>query len=97
MRAAPEWMGTGSLAVPPKEKGRTVSGWIPTTDCFPEDGEAVLVSDGYRVNVASRYAERGRFGGPEKRGWGRPYGWGFEFEPTHWQPLPEPPGGEGAQ
>lgn len=53
--------------------------WIPCSDRMPEVRVEVLVWDGTGIYQATL-----RYHG----GWASAYG---PLQPTHWQPLPEPP------
>lgn len=54
--------------------------WIPVSERKP-DCDRVLLSDGRNVTIATRYAN------------GAYDAWDvWEKMPTHWMPIPEPPG-----
>ena len=63
----------------------TVGGWISCSERLPKLGELVIVTDGVRVSATFL------------QGAGHYVLWkynNFLGEITHWQPLPEPPGGD---
>lgn len=72
--------------------------WISLAERCPEHGQKVLISDGRNVSAAE--ADRKLFGDTGELWWvGCGFSgqeWEWDFEPTHWQPLPEPPQPEGA-
>lgn len=63
--------------------------WIPVIERLPEPDIEVLifVSDDINIGIYAQQPEE-----PKARGWHEWYGdfWS-PCDPTHWQPLPEPP------
>jgi hypothetical protein len=64
----------------PYEWGRR---WIPVGERLPAEGTVVLAWDGKRL--AFGYARAGQWIDTL-------YGWVIPDGPSHWMPLPEPPG-----
>ena len=61
-------------------------GWIPVTERLPKYGERVLVFGGFTMYVA--YYDKNRYGGES---WHKLNSKSHYCNPTHWQPLPQPP------
>ncbi|WP_332692073.1 DUF551 domain-containing protein [Devosia sp.] len=68
--------------------------WLPI-ETAPRDGSRVLLSDGTDVEIA----KWGDINMAEKKGWqiscNADTGWNYYevfYAPTHWAPLPTPPG-----
>lgn len=67
------------------ERLRTPQRWIPVSERLPEDGsECLFYYIGFRIS-GTRHGDRIFSHG---------CGYRIGSEATHWQPLPEPPGGE---
>ena len=60
--------------------------WIPVTERLPKYGERVLVFGGFTMYVA--YYDKNRYGGES---WHKLNSKSHYCNPTHWQPLPQPP------
>jgi len=67
-----------------------MNGWISCSERMPADGDAVLVWVPSRAEIAGSYFEAGGV-------WIGESGHRFEQPPTHWMPLPAPPGGGSRQ
>ena len=67
-------------------------GWQPM-ELALKDGRELLLSDGY-CRVIARWATIN--GGAHINGWHTDHGH-LQMEPTHWLPLPAPPGAPGLQ
>jgi hypothetical protein len=61
------------------------SGWIPVEERLPEENVCVLAYEGHRlgysIGLSRHHAKSGRWFTER----------GYPHNPTHWQPLPEPP------
>ncbi len=71
------------------ERLRAERRWIPVSERLPEDGQRVLSYDPRICEddwIACVAFTGGKFVG--ESGYGPPM---YDYEPTHWMPLPEPP------
>ena len=95
--AAPEVDSRSRLRRLARQKGELIpewsaapdsgEGWISVNERLPEPGVIVLIANNKHRAVASR---------DFKYNWWNPdglggYEWEWEFDPTHWTPLPAPP------
>ena len=71
-----------AMAAELRERQYVLSRWIPVEERLPEDAVPVLASDGKDVSVCL-YGEL-------KKRWHHVDDY-FDWKPTHWMPLPEPP------
>ena len=67
--------------------------WIKLSDREPGQGQRVLISDGHEVSAAiTDLTLRSPRGGPWWDGCGfGGYEWDWDFDPTHWAPMPSLP------
>lgn len=70
---------------PREEPPMEVLGWIPVNERLPESGETVLVWHHGEVQMAwlNHFTNGVAYFVRDTH---------YNFEPTHWMPLPEPPG-----